>query len=610
MIDLFTLIASMVRRVITAISTPFRLLIVRGQRLFNVNLISAKLIQPLTSNVKKLLQLQPTEKSDYVKIGRFLVFKQLLMALVLALCAGVFIYFQMFAGQPEAAPTTVTEIKTNITFRYDDIKIKDFSGVANITAYDGNIVYTGEIENGVCKGYGYLYSRQGALIYEGSFEKNRYHGYGISYSPEGGTLYEGMFADNLYNGAGKIYTAAGTRLYEGNFKNGLYDGTGTLYDEKGNLLYEGSFAAGGCHGTGTQYYPDGTTHYVGDFFEGAYQGTGSLYGKNGQLLYTGTMYNGGINYRALVGATLMDIETAFQETPVIYYYDDGNSCFFYEKAGVIITTDCKVKVYEWERPKDNPSDGYYYLPNGGESNAATTEEQLPAYDGIGNIDGERPPVQVLADRIATSAGLFSRPARDALVLTNLSWVIIDPNGTTTVPTTPPAATEPTTQGTGRAISEEPAGVQIPAPRTSEPATSAGSPPVPDFIEKTKELYFEIDKDVWCSEELLDKSKVFIKRVTVLESAQPREENVTQIDDNAPAGVEDCVAIDSIRKRSPTAFSDVGYEMDKQNKLFQRIWNINYANRIVRKSFLSDDVFYHYCYQTENDTAPLYYSIEG
>jgi len=134
--------------------------------------------------------------------------------------------------------------------------------------------------------------------------------------------------------------------------------------------------------------------------------------------------------------------------------------------------------------------------------------------------------------------------------------------------------------------------------------------MPDFVEKTKQLYFEVDKDVWQSEADLDKTKVFVKRVTVIGSAFPSGEGATPIDDDFPPGVEDCVAIDDIRKRMPTAFADVVYEMDKQNKLFQRIWNINYANRIIRRSFIADDVIYRLCYQTDGAEIPAYYSIES
>jgi len=134
--------------------------------------------------------------------------------------------------------------------------------------------------------------------------------------------------------------------------------------------------------------------------------------------------------------------------------------------------------------------------------------------------------------------------------------------------------------------------------------------MPDFVEKTKQLYFEVDKDVWQSEADLDKTKVFVKRVTVIDSAVPSGEGATPIDDDSTPSVEDCVAIDSIRKRMPTAFADVVYEMDKQNKLFQQIWNINYANRIIRRSFIADDVTYRLCYQTDGAEAPAYYSIES
>jgi hypothetical protein len=132
------------------------------------------------------------------------------------------------------------------------------------------------------------------------------------------------------------------------------------------------------------------------------------------------------------------------------------------------------------------------------------------------------------------------------------------------------------------------------------------------VEKTKSLYFEIDTDVWQQESELDKTKVAIKRVTVLtaNSAPPPQADATPLEDSGQPGVEDCVAIDSLRLSSPTAFADVAFEIDKQNKLFGRVWSINYADRVNRKAYLVGELAYRYAYRPEDASTPAYYSIES
>lgn len=121
----------------------------------------------------------------------------------------------------------------------------------------------------------------------------------------------------------------------------------------------------------------------------------------------------------------------------------------------------------------------------------------------------------------------------------------------------------------------------------------------------------MDKNVWQSEQELDKSKITIKRVTIFNSLStilPKTEGV-EYEDAAPASIEDCVAIDFIRTAKPTAFSNMLYEMDKQNKSFVYLMNINHAGRIDRKVLSEGDLTYKYCYDIGNPDALMYYSVE-
>ena len=481
------LMFSALRRLITAISSPFRMLLVRVQRLFNVNIISAKLITPLTNNVKKLFKIKPKESTDYVSVGRYLVFKQAVFLVVIALCAGVFIYFQTVA-KAETPPDSLTGVITAETFRYDDIALKDFTGVANIKAYDGDVVYIGDIAEGICTGKGTLYDRDGLLVYEGDFDNNKYNGNGIRYYPEGSVQYEGAFVDNLYSGAGNLYALDKTCIYMGDFAAGKYEGEGKLYDGGEDPIYEGMFLQGKRHGWGTQYYDNGVIHYQGEFFQGAFQGQGKLFDKNGQLQFEGPMYSGDVNYASLLDATLADVETAFNEIPCVYYNDDGSCCFFFEKNRVAFTVDCRVKVNEWIRKA---------VPDGGE--------------------------------------------------------------------------------------------------------------LPEFIDRTKEIYFEIDRDIWQSEDELDKTKVSIRRVTVISEFSTAD---GLYDNSGAITLEDCVAIDSVRVRVPTAFSNARFDIDRQNKLIRQVWRIDNSAVLNRMTRVADDITYRYCfYEQDNSEIPAYYSLE-
>ena len=123
----------------------FRLLIVRIQRRFNVNILTAKLIPPLTKKVKSLVTLKPQSPQDYFSFGRYWVYKKLFLALILALCAGVFLYFSMIAPKVSPQSTQPEQVMTTVTFDYDDLALADYTGVANIRAADGTIVYVGDV---------------------------------------------------------------------------------------------------------------------------------------------------------------------------------------------------------------------------------------------------------------------------------------------------------------------------------------------------------------------------------------------------------------------------------------------------------------------------------
>ncbi|GKH50557.1 hypothetical protein CE91St46_16680 [Eubacteriales bacterium] len=644
---MFKLLKSALKRLTTAVTSPFRMIIVRIQRMFNFNVITAKLITPLTRQVKSLITLRPQSRDDYYVIGRWWVYKKLFMTLVLVICAGILIYFTMFAPKLPSAPSQARAVATDVTFDYDDMKLRAFSGIANIRASDGKVVYTGEIASGVAKGNGTLWGRDGKLLYEGGFDQNKYSGEGISYYPSGRKKYEGSFAANLYQGEGNLYAPDGTLLYTGQFANGLYSGKGKSYSEDGVLLYEGSFAEGKYHGEGIRYYADGLIRYQGAFFQGLEQGQGTLYSPTGKMLYHGDMLAGEINYRSLVHSTLADIEASFSETPRIFY-TDTDSAFVYEQAGVIVTASCRVLVDVWTKPDEEVQDGsLYYLPGEGAADFSASARSggefvfpstAPKEDD--GITGRTPQVYqlddgteviqfvVAPDGMTGLSPLLARPEGTILSAPSLpggelslqrtAWYVANDAGeilSYDEEETAPASSESSQSSaassggwsqSAQAGETTPGGQQSPDITVNLPDGDS----TPPFIEKKMTLYFEIDTNIWQSETDLDKSKVPVQRITVFGSPQRQPpEGAVEFEDSQPPTMEDCVAIDFIRQKIPTTLPQVIFELDNQNRLFVRMKNINFAASFPRRNYQSDALTYRYCYAERTSETPLFFSIE-
>lgn len=120
--------------------------------------------------------------------------------------------------------------------------------------------------------------------------------------------------------------------------------------------------------------------------------------------------------------------------------------------------------------------------------------------------------------------------------------------------------------------------------------------MPSFVEQNLTLYYEVDANVWQAEADLDKTKVFVEAVTVLDGAVPAAGlPETAFEEDQPPSLEDCVAIEVLRGAEPTAFSNVSYQLDQQNRLFVAVSGINYANQIQRWGLEQDGLLYVYCY---------------
>ncbi len=603
---------SLFKRMTTAITSPFRRILLSFRRLFNVNVWSAKLVRPLTKWVKSTLTLKPKSKDDYYTVGKFLVFKKIFLFIVLVVCAGIFLYFTMFADPVQPPPSTATAVITSETFDYDDMAIKDFSGIANIRSSTGEIVYTGGIELGVVQGNGILLDRKGNKVYEGEFAQSMYEGEGTRYYENGTIEYMGQFSGNTFNGEGTKYYSDGTIQYAGLFVDGEFSGEGAYYDRDSTLIYTGNFANGMFHGIGTGYYSDGTRQYEGEYFEGVIQGQGTLYSTSGNPVYTGAMHDGNIDFRSLVNSNLEMVEQAFSETPIIVY-TDTDSVFLYEQAGVVITLDARVHVQTTVNTavQEETEKQYYYLPSS--LNGTTDISEL--YSAFQSSREQTFAFLETNDEWfypdGTESGDLSQPdsSSDSQSVDSSSSVSSDASSSSS------ETSSSTTSSTSSSSSSQSTSTILPQTNIFGPQNGSESEEGAfDFIDAQKTLYFEIDSDVWVEYSELEESgkdKVRVESITMFKGDMPDISSYSQdlFVDNSGTAISDCVAIDSLRLQLPTMFSNIIFQMDKSNTSFVELKNVDYAGRIVKIARYDEGLTYRYCYELDNSEKIQYFTVE-
>ncbi len=149
----------------------------------------------------------------------------------------------------------------------------------------GNMLYKGEVVNGLAHGYGSCWNTEtneleftglwenGAKskgsfyfydgsIFSGTFSDGKMTNGILQYSD--GNLYTGDFKDSIPNGTGTMYYTNGD-IYEGSWGNGTWNGWGKLYFSYYDVTYEGVFLNGKKNGNFTIY-----DHAFGDTYQGNY----------------------------------------------------------------------------------------------------------------------------------------------------------------------------------------------------------------------------------------------------------------------------------------------------------------------------------------------------
>ena len=542
----FNLVGSAFSRMRTAVTSPFRRIMRRVGQFFNVNMITAKLMAPITKKVRKIMSAEAKSPEDYYTVGRFWISKTLVFIVILCACAAVFLYFGWLA--PAVEDTTTTEnLITSVYYDYDDMDLGEYSGKANIRAANGEVVYTGDISAGVCTGNGTLWNQDGVLIYEGAFANNKFEGNGTLYYSSGSVQYTGEFQDNNFSGAGILYYQDGSVQYEGSFENGVFSGEGVLYNEDGVMIYEGSFQSGLYHGSGVSYYYSGIKRYEGEFYMGRAQGQGTLYSSAGRTLFSGPFARDEIHYEALLGMTLEDAEAMFQETPVVYFSDGGTS-FLFETAQVILKTDCLVELRISEEATSGS--GVWYMPDEeGDTLPETEDSQLDPTEEETDASEEDAVAGALEELRQSMDGMTAEEAEELenLPVDNIYHIYY----------------YLATDEWQREADLDKSAVTITGVTT-----------------------YQADTDV-----------------SFLEEYEMTPEN-------GAASLQECVAIERIRLTEPTAFSSINYEVTTLNRTYLQVSGINLANAIYEEVYDLDGVRYRLCYQMDTPNELKFVTVEN
>ncbi|MGN1180546.1 MAG: MORN repeat-containing protein [Suilimivivens sp.] len=558
------LIMAVISRLKALTLNPVRNFLRKIQMMFNTNVIANKILKPVTKKFRDLFHIKPKSEDDYYSVGRLLIAKKLVAAVIVVCCIAIISYFALIAEPIEQPVTTTTGVKTNVYYDYDDIALTEYTGKANIRAANDSVVYIGDIKSGVCEGTGILYNQSGVLVYEGDFANNSYNGHGKGYAQDGSLRYEGGYVDNVYEGEGTLYYPSGKIQYTGGFTGGFYSGNGFLYGESGELIYEGTFQNGLYHGNGILYYEDGDRKYEGEFVMGKPQGTGTLFTSAGRPYYTGIVANGDIAYESLVSLSLKQIEEMFYEEPAVYYTLDS-TCYVYETAQIALELDCIVrivtnKILEEENPTEtNAGDGWYLPEEAGDAVI------------LDNSQSDEPDASTESK---DSTSKTDENQENAALIASLNTLVDKIN----------------------AAQDEAVDEDMPT----------------EFITEKQKIYYYVNNSEWVAESDMDEESVKVEGVTVYKEklTNPFKDDKEFIAANGVTELMDCIAIEKIRKKTPTAFSNITFEEVNRNYRYTYVKNINYAQAIYEELIDTADFSYQLCYQIDDAEVLYYYKISG
>ncbi len=381
----------------------------------------------------------------------------------------------------------------------------------------------------------------GEVVYTGDIVSGYCTGTGTLWTQDGVLVYEGQFSNNELSGEGTYYYSDGMIRYVGEFKKNVFEGNGISYYRDGRVEYEGAFQNGNYHGTGTLYNEDENMIYVGEFLNGTYHGEGISYYDNGIKQYEGEFYMGneqgeGTSYSTM-GKRLFTGQFARGN---IYY----ESLFGYSLA--------ELSVMFGETPV------IYY----------TSEDVCYTYEGA------QVAIQLdcsIASKIEeTSSGnsgdgwYLPEDSDELLEEVNIDTQVIE---------------FPGEEG------EDAKQVTLPIMSTADKYT----------------YYYYLSSNEWQLEADLDQSQVWVSKVIAFDE----DIDLALIDDVDPistasgATLAECVAIENLRERMPTIFSQIAFEEKSQNQNYYYVSNINQSASIYMELFEVENIRYKKCFENDD-----------
>lgn len=392
----------------------------------------------------------------------------------------------------------------------------------------------------------------GNVVYTGDIVKGVCTGTGTLWNQDGTLIYEGDFVNNCFEGTGTRYYPSGKVLYTGEFSKNLYSGKGALYYSDGTLRYEGEFENGNFQGSGVEYNEKGLMIYEGEYFSGMHHGTGTAYYVSGIKRYEGDFYMG----KAQGIGTIYS--TAGRPVYTGAFARDG---IHYESL-----LGCSLKEISemfFEVPK------IYY--NDGATSILYEEAKV-----ILKLDCLVEIMDRTEDTSDDDAWYLSDTVEDILPQTNDSQA-------------------------GDTVTDEAKDAQ-----TIESETLASLP-----VQNVYGIYYYLLSDEWQSAEELDQEAIHVMGACVYwdDISVGFLSDETMTPENGAVGVLECIAIEKIRMKQPTAFSTITYEMTNKNNTYTEVRGVNMAEAIYKEIYDVDGIRYRLCYEMDQPSDLRFVTVE-
>ncbi|MFA7326883.1 MAG: hypothetical protein WC121_09480 [Candidatus Kapaibacterium sp.] len=167
-----------------------------------------------------------------------------------------------------------------------------------IVHYDlnGNIEYTGKIENGLETGKWEYFNIDGSLRYYGEYKNGKEEGIWIQNYENGKLNTISNFRNGLFTSSLVSYYESGTIYDSSIYVMGRLHGSYISYYESGNLMTTGNYTRDLQTGEWKSYYENGTISFVGNFEDGELNGVGSYYDSLGTLVESYSYKEGEVSF--------------------------------------------------------------------------------------------------------------------------------------------------------------------------------------------------------------------------------------------------------------------------------------------------------------------------